>query len=207
MAKTSLVNAPSQKKLVLASASRARRALLQQAGLEFEAVPADLDELAIIAACPAKKNHEALARELAARKALHVCAAQPCSVVIGADQILSCEGRLYSKAPTPGQARENLKSLRGKTHQLISAVCVAENEKIIWEHAQTARLTMKNFDDSFFDKYCEAAGAALTRAVGGYELESHGSWLFEKVDGDYFTILGLPLLPLLSFLEKEGFAP
>lgn len=194
-------------RLVLASASKARRALLTQAGLAFDVTTADIDEDAVIQDMKTKSGPHDIALELARQKALSVARKNADALVIGGDQVLSCEGRLYTKAQNDREARKNLETLRGKTHHLVSAVCVAHGGDILWEHAETAGLTMKNWSADFLDTYMSGAGDALTKAVGCYELEGLGAWLFDKIEGDYFTILGLPLLPLLQFLETKGFGP
>jgi septum formation protein len=193
--------------LILASGSKARKAMLTQAGLVFDVIPADIDEAAVLKNLQGKLPPEEIAAELARRKALAVASDNQETLVIGADQMLVCAGRIYSKAKTKEEARENLKNLRGRTHQLISAVCVAHGDEIMWSHTDTASLTMRGFDDDFFNDYMDAAGDALLNSVGGYELEGLGATLFERTEGDYFTILGLPLLPLLGFLLREGYRP
>lgn len=186
-------------KLVLASKSIARINMLKAAGLEFEAIPADIDESL---EQQAGSDPQDIAQNLAAQKALAV-AAKTDALVIGADQVLELEGEILTKAENEDQAREKLKTLRGKTHHLISAVCVAKDGKVLWQQSQTASLKMAAFDDAFLQSYLEKAGPALTRSVGAYELESLGVRLFEEVKGDYFTILGMPLLPLLTYLKNE----
>ncbi|HOO82098.1 MAG TPA: Maf family nucleotide pyrophosphatase [Alphaproteobacteria bacterium] len=192
--------------LILASQSKARQDMLHAAGLDFEISSADLDENAImIAARQDGKNPDEIAELLATEKARSVSAQTPGTLVIGSDQVLECEGQMLSKAANQNEAREKLKSLRGKTHCLISAVSVVQNEKILWKTVQSAELTMHDFDDNFLQQYMECAGEALTRSVGAYELESLGAQLFDKIEGDYFTILGMPLLPLLKYLrENQG---
>ena len=186
--------------LILASGSLARQNMLRAAGLEFETYPADIDEeIRQISGSPPLD----IALSLACEKALHVSAKNPDTLVIGADQILQYEGKIMSKAANENEAREKLKTLRGKTHNLISAVAVAKNDKVLWKNTACAFLTMYNFDDEFLETYIEKAGAALTRSVGAYELESIGVQLFENIEGDYFTILGMPLLPLLTYLRQE----
>lgn len=187
-------------KLVLASKSVARINMLKSAGLEFETQPADIDETPLQ---NSGKPPAEIAQSLAEQKALNVSGRYPDALVIGADQILECEGRLLNKAADQKEAREKLKTLRGQTHRLISAVCVVQSDKILWRHQQTASLTMRAFDDVFLEDYIQQAGEALTRSVGAYELESLGVRLFESVEGDYFTILGMPLLPLLQYLQSE----
>ena len=192
--------------LILASASAARQALLSQAGLDFRVMPAQLDESALIAGNVALRA-EQLAMMLAEQKALAVAARQPRALVIGADQVLVCDGEIYQKAPNMRLARAGLARLAGRSHQLISAVSVAEGDKVVWRHRETATLTMRTLNDAQIDAYLAATGDAALDWVGGYALEGLGAWLFEKVEGDYFTVLGLPLLPLLGFLAGRGLGP
>ncbi len=189
--------------LVLASQSRARGEMLRNAGLVFETAPASLDETALMKEMQQKKlpPHK-IADELARKKALAVGAKFPDALVIGADQILECDGALVDKANSPQEALEKLKMLRGKTHRLVSAVAVAKAGTVFWSHHEEAQLSMHEFDDAFLEKYCAKAGQALTASVGAYELEGLGAQLFTEVKGDYFAILGLPLLTLLGYLRE-----
>lgn len=187
-------------KIILASKSKARATMLKNAGIEFEIRPADIDETKEQQSGASPMD---IAQNLAAQKALAVAKNADDALVIGADQILVCEGGLLTKAASKDEAREKLKTLRGKTHQLISAVSVAKGDKILWGTAQAAFLTMHDFDDDFLQEYLEEAGEALTRSVGAYELESSGVHLFENIEGDYFTILGMPLLHVLTYLRNE----
>jgi septum formation protein len=196
-------------KLILASKSAARQAMLRGAGLRFDTRPANLDEQFFIQALQQKKETVTeIAQKLAEAKALSVAEKSIAALVIGADQVLEFEGRIFSKANNTEDARATLRALRGKTHTLISAVALVQGEKVLWRHADRAHLTMHDFDDEFLDAYCAKAGKALTDCVGCYALEGAGAWLFSKVEGDYFTVLGMPLLPLLAFLRKNtGFRP
>ena len=195
--------------LVLASQSMARRKMLEDVGLFFSLIPADLDEEKIVRDFQAQKIAPGgIALELSQQKALKVAESKSEALVIGADQILEFEGQLLSKAKSFEEARERLKSMRGKTHKLISAVSVVKGKDVLWQSMDEAILTMHDFDDEFLEVYCARAGEALMRAVGGYELESYGAWLFSAVQGSFFTVLGLPLLPLLTYLrDEQGITP
>ena len=187
--------------LVLASRSEVRHVILEQAGIPHIVVPADIDERAIER--EAVDGSEA-AILLAREKALAVAARHPDAVVLGADQTLVVGQQRFSKPASKGAAREQLAALAGRTHELHSAVAVARGKNLAFEHRDIARLTMRAFSEGFLETYLDAAGSAATASVGGYQLERSGIQLFERIDGDYFTILGLPLLPLLHFLRREG---
>lgn len=198
----------SRKTLILASGSRTRQAMLQQTGLQFTVQPADLDEAGIIAAAREQRMAPAaIAAKLALAKAQTVAAGTAGALVIGADQVLVCENMLYQKASDLAEARAQLQQLHGKTHQLISAACVVCDNAVLWQQVDRAQLTMKNFDDAFLTRYLGHTQERALQTVGGYEVEGWGAWLFEKIEGDYFTILGLPLLPLLQFLQTQGYGP
>lgn len=192
--------------LVLASGSKARAEMLRGAGLAFDIIPADIDEEKLLRLM-AQQNEppETIAAALARAKTLHVSQQNPAAAVIGGDQVLWFGGRIFSKARTVEEARSNLKAFSGKTHSLISAACVARGGGVLWEGVARAELTMRTFDDAFLDGYMAMAGGALLKTVGGYELENAGRMLFDRVEGDYFTVLGLPLMPLLGFLKEEGY--
>lgn len=194
--------------IILASQSRARGLMLENAGLKFKAVKPELDEAAFLRGLDGANAPEVAALALAKEKARIVSSGNPGALVIGGDQVLAAEGRIMSKAQDTAEAKEKIKFLRGKTHELLSAVAVAKDGMVIWSHGAQARLNMHDFDDAFLEKYCAAAGEGLTRAVGGYEIEGAGAWLFSKIEGDSFTVMGLPLLPLLSYLrEQHGVTP
>ena len=197
-----------QRPLILASASAARGALLRGAGLSFEIRPAEIDESEAKEALESE-NATALnaAETLAELKAQHVSTATPDAFVIGADQLLECDGVWFDKARDRDHAREQLRALSGRAHRLATAVCVSQGGARIWSHGESPRLTMRALSDDFLDRYLDAAGEQATGCVGGYRLEELGSQLFDKVEGDYFTILGLPLLPLLAFLRGHGIVP
>jgi len=194
------------KKLILASGSKARAEMLRGAGLAFEVIPADIDEQKLLQEMTQQKAEPGtIAAALARAKAQHVSQQHKDTYVIGADQVLWFAGRIFSKAGTVEEARSNLKTFRGKTHRLTSAACVARHGEILWEGASHADMMMRDFDDAFLEGYMAQAGDALLKTVGGYELESAGKMLFEKVEGDYFTVLGMPLIPLLEFLKGQGY--
>lgn len=195
--------------LILASGSAARKAMLASVGITFTAKPADLNETEILnALLDENESPSVIALELAAAKALHIAAQNPEALVIGSDQILECEGKLLSKATNLDDARDKLKSLRGKTHRLISAVCIARGEHILWSLVDTASLHMRDFDDDFLEAYIKSDPDALLNCVGGYKIEGAGAWLFTHVQGDHYTIMGMPLLPLLDCLITEyGYTP
>jgi septum formation protein len=189
--------------LVLASKSAARRAVLEGAGAPFETASPGVDEDAAKAALLARgANPRQIAEALAEQKALAVSVRRP-GLVIGADQTLELEGALYDKVETVAAARERLQLLRGKAHQLHSAVVVAQDGAPIWRETVSATLTMRDFSDRFLESYLAAEGAAALGSVGCYRLEGRGAQLFAGIEGDYFAILGLPLLGLLDLLRKE----
>lgn len=191
--------------MILASASGTRAKLLQDAGVPFEVVPAHVDEEALKQSLLAEKaSHRDIADALAELKALRVAAAHPGALVLGADQVLSFDGTLISKCGSLAEARELLLRLRGQTHELISAMVLAKNGAPVWRHVEKATLTMRDFSDAFLEDYLTAEGNALLSGVGCYRLESRGAQLFSRVTGDHSTILGLPLLPLLSALREQG---
>jgi len=189
--------------LVLASKSAARRALLEAAGIPVEIEPADIDERAVEARA-GLSDAETAAALLAREKAKAVAAKHPDRMVLGADQTLALGERRFSKAADRAGAREQIAALRGRTHTLHSAVAVVRAGAVVFEHVDAAHLTMRAFSDEFLDAYLDAAGAVATVSVGGYQLEGLGIQLFERVEGDHSTVLGLPLLPLLDWLRWSG---
>jgi len=187
-------------KIILASASKSRADLLRGAGLDIECCPAGLDESLI-------KGEGLSVRETALKlsfaKALAVSEKYPGSYIIGADQMMACEGQRYDKPVDQEEAKKQLMDLRGKIHHLISAVSIVKNKKLIWSYAQSAELEMRDFSDMFLDCYLNDIGKDVLTTVGGYRLESLGVQLFSRIEGDYFTILGLPLLAVLEFLRSR----
>jgi nucleoside triphosphate pyrophosphatase len=190
------------KPLILASQSRARQMLLANAGITFEAMPADIDERAIQQNSKVVAPGE-IAGLLAREKALWVSARKSGHHVIGADQTLALGDRLFNKPAGRSAAAEQIRALSGQTHALHSAIAVAHDGKIIFETVAVARMTMRSLSEADVAAYLNAAGDAVTQSVGAYQLEGFGVHLFERIDGDHFTILGLPLLPLLGFLRSQ----
>jgi septum formation protein len=188
--------------LILASQSRARQALLANAGIEFEAVVAEIDERAVQQASSLSAPGD-IAALLARQKAISVSIRRPGNFVVGADQTLALGTRLFTKPDGRAQATEQLRALAGRSHQLHSAVAVARDGKILFESADTARMTIRRLGEAEIGAYLNEARVAVTSSVGAYQLEGLGVHLFERVEGDHFTILGLPLLPLLAFLRSE----
>src|ERR1700676_4437355 len=189
--------------IILASQSRARQTLLANAGIVFEAVAADLDERAVQQASGLSSPGD-IAALLAREKALSVSVHRLDQYVLGADQTLALGFRLFSKPAGRVQAAEQLRALAGHTHELHSAVAVAQGGAIVFEAASIARMTMRGLGEAEINAYLNEAGEAVTKSVGAYQLEGPGVHLFERIEGDHFTILGLPLLPLLAYLRSEG---
>jgi len=194
--------------IILASGSKMRLALLQQAGLSVDTIVPSVDEQEMKASFQAEKAPaEACAEALAELKAMRVSARHPGVLVIGADQMLDCNGVWFDKPADQAHARAHLQALRGKTHRLVTAAVVALNGSRIWHTIDTATLTMRPFTDGFLDDYLDQVGPAVLSSVGAYHLEGRGAQLFSRIEGDFFTILGLPLLPLLGFLRDHGTLP
>jgi septum formation protein len=189
--------------LILASRSAARRAMLTGAGVPFEAEDAGVDEPAIKAAFGCD-DPAALAVELARAKALAVSARRPGAWVLGSDQTLAFDGGLISKAASLEAARDRLRIMRGREHQLHSGAALARDNQVVWSDFDTARMAMREFSDAFLDAYLAAEGEPVLASVGAYRLEGMGSQLFDRVEGDYFTVLGMPLWPLLAELRRVG---
>ncbi|HEY7246837.1 MAG TPA: Maf family protein [Xanthobacteraceae bacterium] len=189
--------------LILASRSAVRHAILAGAGVPHVIKPADIDERMIESRAGAGHCGE-VADLLAREKAVAVSTRHAGSYVLGADQTLALGEQRFSKPANAALARKQLACLRGRTHELHSAIAVVRDGKVIFQHRERARLTMREFTDEFLDAYLAATGAGATASVGGYQLEGHGIQLFERIEGDYFVILGLPLLPLLQCLRREG---
>ena len=191
--------------IVLASASAARRAMLNAAGVAFSVDVAAVDEDAVKQSLRRETGNPARAAEtLAELKAVRVSARHPGQLVIGADQMLDCGGVWFDKPGSLDEARRQLQALRHHTHRLTSAVVAVRDGRRVWYHADHALLSMRNFTDAFLDIYLTSLGDAALASVGAYQLEGLGAQLFLKVEGDFFTVLGLPLLPLLDFLRENG---
>jgi septum formation protein len=191
-----------QHKLILASQSRARKMLLANAGLQFETVPADIDERSLQQGSKLSVPAE-IAGLLAREKAGWVSARKAGRYVIGADQTLALGNRLFNKPDGRAAAAEQLRVLSGQTHELHSAIAVVVEGKIVFETVAVARMTMRQLSGDDIRSYLDEAGEAVTTSVGAYQLEGLGVHLFERIEGDHFTILGLPLLPLLAFFRRE----
>jgi septum formation protein len=191
--------------VVLASGSATRQAMLRSAGVDFAVDVAAIDETTVLESLQAEgaKPRDA-ADTLAEMKAVKVSAKHAGALVIGADQILSLGPRFFSKPVDLAAARKQLQDLRGQMHQLTTAVVVARDGSPIWREVREAKLIMRPFSDEFLDDYLAKAGNAVLTSVGAYQIEGLGAQLFSRIDGDHFTILGLPLLPLLDMLRTQG---
>jgi septum formation protein len=189
-------------RLVLASQSRARQLLLANAGIDFETIPADIDERAAQQSAGLSAPAD-IAALLARAKAVAVSRQKPARYVVGADQTLALGQRLFNKPSGRAEAAEQLRGLAGRTHELNSAVAVAHGGEIVFVHVALARMTVRPLNEVEIEAYLDRAGEAVTASVGAYQLEGLGVHLFERIEGDHFTVLGLPLLPLLAFLRSE----
>lgn len=190
--------------IVLASASAARRDMLARAGVSVAVDAARVDEAAVKREMADSADPGEVAEALAERKAGEVSARHPGAVVIGADQMLDCDGVWLDKPTDRAEARRQLAMMRGRTHRLLTAAVVIEAGLVRWRCVDTAELAMRDFSDAFLERYLDQAGQSVYSSVGGYQLEGPGVQLFERVSGDFFCILGLPLLQLLGFLREAG---
>ena len=194
------ISTKEKKNIILASSSPSRRKILNATGINFLSKNPNADEEALKIGF--KGNPKNLALMLAEEKALSVSQDYIKSYVIGADQVLSFKGATFNKPKTLKQAKENLRVFRGKKHKLESATTIAHSGRIIWRHQESPALTMRNFSDRFLNSYIKMAGDKTLLSSGGYSIEKEGSQLFSKVEGDFCTIVGLPLMPLLQKLRK-----
>ncbi|MBL4836987.1 MAG: septum formation protein Maf [Kordiimonadaceae bacterium] len=194
--------------LILASGSKTRANMLKNAGVCFDVVRPTVDEEALKAdMLVGGASARVVADALAETKARTLSFSYPDAFVIGADQVLEKDGRIFSKADTKAEASETLKALSGGQHQLLSAVAVCQNGQTLWRHVESAKITVRPLEESFIAHYLDTLGDDAFWSVGCYQLEGLGAQLFTKVDGDYFTVLGLPLLPLLDFSRRHGLLP
>lgn len=192
--------------LLLASASETRLSLLRKAGVPVTALPARIDEETIRGALEAEGAHPRdIADTLAEMKARKLADRNPEALVLGCDQVLEFERRAFGKPATVQSAREQLLMLRGQTHRLLSALVLYDKGEPVWRYIGRVDLTMRNFSEAWLDGYLSRNWESLRHAAGGYKLEEEGIRLFTTIEGDYFTVLGLPLLPLLGYLELRGF--
>ena len=189
--------------LILASRSRTRQMLLAAAGIPLDVRPADLDERRVEGGAESPAPG-AIAAHLAREKASAVAKLSPGQLTLGADQTLALDTECFAKPNDRAAAGAQLRALRGRTHKLHSAIAFVQDSHVLFEHVGVARLTMRVFSDQFLELYLDAIGNAATASVGGYQVEGFGIQLFERVEGDYFTVLGLPLTEALAFLRRQG---
>ena len=193
------------RQIVLASGSAIRGQMLSNAGIAFEAIVPRVDEEMIKIALQAEKaTPRDIADALAETKARKIGGKHPDKLVIGCDQVLDFDGQILSKPQTPEEAREQLKALRGKRHSLLSAVVVYHELEPLWRHVGQVRLYMRDISDSYLNEYVDRNWPSLQSSVGGYKLEEEGARLFSRIEGDYFTILGLPLIEMINYLTASG---
>ena len=191
------------RRLILASGSQIRRQILLDAGIEFETIKSDVDEDQLKQA-HAELPPAAIALLLAEAKAVQVSSRYPDALVLGADQTMELDGALLDKLPRRDLARQRLLAMRGRPHQLHSGLVLAQAGKPVWQHQQSSTLWVRDFSDAFLDQYLSRAGDELTASVGAYAFEGLGAQLFERVEGDFHAVLGLPLLPVLDELRRQG---
>ncbi len=198
-----------QPRLILASGSATRREMLERAGVAVEVVFPSLDESAIKASLIAEGLHPRdIADALAEAKARRAdAAAHPGDTVLGSDQVLAFDGRILSKPLSPEEARATLLEMRGKTHDLFSAAVIYESGRPVWRNVARARMTMREFSEAYLDSYLERNWESVRHSVGSYKIEEEGIRLFARVEGDYFTVLGMPLIEILSYLALRGTVP
>ena len=191
-------------RIILASGSQIRKDILTGAGIDFEVISKPVDEAAIKDAMLATDEHPRdIADALAEAKSIRVSRTES-GFVIGADQVMVMDGKLFDKPKTIDEARERLKAMRGKEHRLIGAMVVSENGQPVWRHMAKTKLWMRDFSDEFLDDYLSSEGDLVLKSVGVYRFEGRGAQLMERVEGDFFSILGLSLLPLLDYLRTRG---
>lgn len=199
---------PPARPLRLASGSAIRLHLLQAAGLTVSATAVRLDEPALRDSMLAEgATPRDVADGLAEMKARKLADREPSALILGCDQVLDLNGKIWGKPETPDAARAQLCAFRGQTHRLLSALVLYDAQKPVWRHVEEVRLTMRSFTDSYLDAYLQRNWPDIKESVGGYMLESEGIRLFERIDGDYFSVLGMPILPLLAYLQQRGFIP
>ena len=192
-------------RLILASQSKFRAGLLAAAGVSAEAMPAHIDEAEVTAAAKAEgMAAEDTAMLLASLKAARIAQRFPDALVIAGDQILLCDGRWFGKPPDLAAARAQLRDLRGREHELVTAVLCQRGGQLVWQHLARPRLVMRDFSDAFLEAYLAMEGEVLTTTVGAYRVEGPGMQLFDRIEGEHTAIMGLPLLPLLGFLRQHG---
>lgn len=195
----------SDHRIILASGSKARQEMLKNAGVKFQISPANIDEEKVLESLKEKNfSTGKISLSLAKEKALEVSKKNPDNYIIGSDQVLSMNEKIYSKAKDIKEAQDRLLEFQGNEHLLTSSVCLVKDGEELWNKTGVAALKMKSMDSQAIDKYIKIAGETLTNCVGCYAVEDVGIRLFEDIRGDYFTILGMPLLPLLNALDKEG---